>query len=91
MVERALRLGATTLLLQQFFGLSPQDVALQRLMMGVTRAADVSAEQRTDRCRLHLVQMDMLMAYQSIKADSIAMLDDAGCRRNEIAAQRGCW
>ncbi len=36
MIERALRLGATTQMLQQFFGLSPQDVALQRLMIGVT-------------------------------------------------------
>ena len=36
MIERALRLGATTQMLQQFFGLSPQDVALQRLIIGVT-------------------------------------------------------
>ena len=35
MIERALRLGATTQMLQQFFGLSPQDVALQRLIIGV--------------------------------------------------------
>jgi hypothetical protein len=35
MVQRALRLGATTPMLQQFFGMSPQDVALQRVIVGV--------------------------------------------------------
>ncbi len=43
MIERALRLGATTQMLQQFFGLSPQDVALQRLMIGVTARRGRSA------------------------------------------------
>ena len=53
MIERALRLGATTQMLQQFFGLSPQDVALQRLMIGVTA--------RRGRWREFSEEMDIAM------------------------------
>lgn len=78
MVERALRLGATTHMLQQFFGLSPQDVALQRLMMGVTA--------RRGRWREFSEQTDadlwyrwtfLMNEHQVDQADSIAMLDIA--------------
>ena len=78
MVERALRLGATTHMLQQFFGLSPQDVALQRLMMGVTA--------RRGRWREFSEQTDadlwyrwtyLMKEHQVDQADSIAMLDIA--------------
>ncbi|MBX8588661.1 DUF2857 domain-containing protein [Pseudomonas cichorii] len=34
-MQRALRLGATTPMLQDFFGMSPQDVSLQRVLVGV--------------------------------------------------------
>ncbi|MFJ5299245.1 STY4526/YPO1902 family pathogenicity island replication protein [Pseudomonas sp. NPDC088368] len=34
-VQRALRLGATTPMLQEFFGMSPQEVSMQRIMAGV--------------------------------------------------------
>lgn len=78
MIERALRLGATTQMLQQFFGLSPQDVALQRLMMGVTA--------RRGRWREFSEEMDALLWYrwthlmkehQVELEDSVALLDIA--------------
>ncbi len=56
MIERALRLGATTQMLQQFFGLSPQDVALQRLMIGVTA--------RRGRWREFSEEMDAQLWYR---------------------------
>lgn len=78
MIERALRLGATTHMLQQFFGLSPQDVALQRLIMGITA--------RRGRWREFSEQIDadlwyrwthLMKEHQVDQADSIAMLDIA--------------
>ena len=35
LIERAIRLGATTSLLGRFFGLTPQEIALQRTVIGV--------------------------------------------------------
>ncbi len=77
-IERALRLGATTQMLQQFFGLSPQDVALQRLMIGVTA--------RRGRWREFSEEMDahlwyrwthLMQEHQVELEDSLALLDIA--------------
>lgn len=78
MVERALRLGATTHMLQQFFGLSPQDVALQRLMMGVTarRGRWREFSEQTD-ADLWYRWTSLMKEHQVDQADSIAMLDIA--------------
>ncbi|NNA96947.1 DUF2857 domain-containing protein [Pseudomonas gessardii] len=78
MIERALRLGATTQMLQQFFGLSPQDVALQRLVIGVTA--------RRGRWREFSEEMDaqlwyrwthLMKEHQVELEDSLALLDVA--------------
>lgn len=78
MIERALRLGGTTQMLQQFFGLSPQDVALQRLIIGVTP--------RRGRWREFSEEMDahlwyrwthLMEEHQVGLKDSIALLDIA--------------
>lgn len=78
MIERALRLGATTQMLQQFFGLSPQDVALQRLVIGVTA--------RRGRWREFSEEMDaqlwyrwthLMKEHQVELDDSLALLDIA--------------
>ena len=78
MVERALRLGATTHMLQQFFGLSPQDVALQRLMMGVTarRGRWREFSEQTD-ADLWYRWTSLMKEHQVDQADRIAMLDIA--------------
>lgn len=78
MIERALRLGATTHMLQQFFGLSPQDVALQRLMMGITarRGRWREFSEQTD-ADLWYRWTHLMKEHQVDHADSIAMLDIA--------------
>ncbi|VXC25136.1 conserved hypothetical protein [Pseudomonas sp. 8Z] len=87
MIERALRLGATTTMLQQFFGLSPQDVALQRLMMGV--------RVRRGRWREFSEELDALLwhrwthlmeEHQVEVEDSMAMLDIAMLVAEELNA-----
>ncbi|WP_313452912.1 DUF2857 domain-containing protein [Pseudomonas rhodesiae] len=78
MLERALRLGATTQMLQQFFGLSPQDVALQRLMMGITarrgRWREFSEELDT---RLWYRWSQLMKDNQVDIQDTVALLDIA--------------
>ncbi|WP_458737126.1 DUF2857 domain-containing protein [Pseudomonas chlororaphis] len=78
MIERALRLGGTTNMLQQFFGLSPQDVALQRLMMGVTarRGRWREFSEETDAA-LWYRWTHLMKEHQVELEDSIAMLDIA--------------
>lgn len=78
MIERALRLGATTHMLQQFFGLSPQDVALQRLIMGITarRGRWREFSEQTD-ADLWYRWTHLMKEHQVDQADSIAMLDIA--------------
>jgi len=87
MIERALRLGATTQMLQQFFGLSPQDVALQRLMIGVTA--------RRGRWREFSEEMDaqlwyrwthLMQEHQVELGDSLALLDIAMLVAEELNA-----
>lgn len=78
MLERALRLGATTQMLQQFFGLSPQDVALQRLMMGITarrgRWREFSEEMDT---QLWYRWSDLMKEHQVDLKDTAALLNVA--------------
>lgn len=78
MIERALRLGGTTQMLQQFFGLSPQDVALQRLVIGVTprrgRWREFSEEMDT---HLWYRWTHLMEEHQVELEDSIALLDIA--------------
>jgi len=78
MIERALRLGATTTMLQQFFGLSPQDVALQRLMMGVRVRRGRWREFSEEQDALLWYRWTHLMKEHQVEiADSQAMLDIA--------------
>jgi len=91
MIERALRLGATTQMLQQFFGLSPQDVALQRMIIGVTA--------RRGRWREFSEEMDALLWYrwthlmsehQVVELeDSVQLLDIAMLVAEELNSPQG--
>lgn len=87
MIERALRLGATTQMLQQFFGLSPQDVALQRLMMGVAprrgRWREFSEEMDT---HLWYRWTHLMKEHQVELEDSISLLDIAMLVAEELNA-----
>ncbi|APC20301.1 hypothetical protein BME99_05675 [Pseudomonas protegens] len=78
MIERALRLGATTAMLQQFFGLSPQDVALQRMVIGV-RARRGRWREFGEELDSHLwYRWKHLMDENQVEVnDSLAMLDIA--------------
>lgn len=90
LIERALRLGATTHMLQQFFGLSPQDVALQRLMIGVTarrgRWKEFSEETDAD---LWYRWTHLMQEHQVDLNDSVAMLDIAMLVAEEMKAPQG--
>lgn len=78
MIERALRLGATTTMLQQFFGLAPQDVALQRLMMGVRVRRGRWREFSEEQDALLWYRWTHLMKEHQVEIeDSQAMLDIA--------------
>lgn len=87
MLERALRLGATTQMLQQFFGLSPQDVALQRLMMGITarrgRWREFSEEMDT---QLWYRWTDLMKEHQVELNDTVALLNVAMLVAEELNA-----
>ncbi|MFY1664483.1 STY4526/YPO1902 family pathogenicity island replication protein [Pseudomonas sp. Pseu.R1] len=58
LVERALRLGATTHMLQQFFGISPQDVAPVTLDDGTHRPQKTLARIQRRYRRQPLVPVD---------------------------------
>ncbi|PUA41373.1 DUF2857 domain-containing protein [Pseudomonas protegens] len=86
-IERALRLGATCQMLQFFFGMSPQDVALQRAMLGL--------RPRRGRCRALSEELDALVwyrwlhfmrEYQVEPEDNVALLDLAMLMTEEINA-----
>lgn len=87
LLERALRLGATTQMLQQFFGLSPQDVALQRLMMGITarrgRWREFSEEMDT---QLWYRWTDLMKEHQVELNDTVALLNVAMLVAEELNA-----
>lgn len=86
LLERALRLGATTQMLQQFFGLSPQDVALQRVMMGITarrgRWREFSEEMDT---QLWYRWTDLMKEHQVELKDTVALLNVAMLVAEELS------
>lgn len=78
LIERAIRLGATTNLLNKFFGLSPQEIALQRAVIGVKSPRGRWPELSEDKDHLVWHRWVHLMDENQVDLnDSLAMLDVA--------------
>ncbi|MBC2658133.1 DUF2857 domain-containing protein [Pseudomonas sp. MSSRFD41] len=86
-IERAIRLGATTKLLKNFFGLSPQEIALQRAVIGVKaphgRWPAVSEDQEH---QIWYRWTNLMKQNQVSLEDSLAMLDIAMLVAEELIA-----
>ncbi|MEE5967108.1 STY4526/YPO1902 family pathogenicity island replication protein, partial [Streptococcus pneumoniae] len=86
-IERALKLGATTTMIQSFFGLSPEDTAIKRLIMeiqprrGRWRQLDGTLEHQIWYRWDHLMQENQVSLD-----DSLALLDIAMILTEEINA-----
>ncbi|KAA8691315.1 DUF2857 domain-containing protein [Pseudomonas caricapapayae] len=82
-VQRALRLGATTPMLQQFFGMSPQEVSLQRVLVGVPGKPGRFRDLPDDTPLWH--RFVKLMADFGVDhTDGVALLDIAMLLTEEI-------
>lgn len=82
-VQRALRLGATTPMLQQFFGMSPQEVSLQRVLVGVPGKPGRFRDLPDDTPLWH--RFVQLMADLNVDhTDGVALLDVAMLLTEEI-------
>lgn len=78
LIERAIRLGATTTLLKAFFGLTPQEIALQRTLIGVKAPRGRWPELSEDQDHHLWYRWTKLMAENQVDLkDSLAMLDVA--------------
>lgn len=78
LIECAIRLGATTNLLNKFFGLSPQEIALQRAVIGVKTPRGRWPELSEDQDHLVWHRWVHLMEENQVDLkDSLAMLDVA--------------
>lgn len=78
LIERAIRLGATTNLLNTFFGLTPQESALQRTLIGVKPPRGRWPELTEDQDHHLWYRWTKLMEEHEVKiSDSLAMLDIA--------------
>ncbi|NPY25386.1 STY4526/YPO1902 family pathogenicity island replication protein, partial [Pseudomonas aeruginosa] len=79
-IERALKLGATTTMIQSFFGLSPEDTAIKRLIMeihprrGRWRQLDEQIERQIWFRWEHLMQENQVRLEDSMELLDIAMI-----------------
>ncbi|HCF7276005.1 TPA: DUF2857 domain-containing protein, partial [Pseudomonas aeruginosa] len=79
-IERALKLGATTTMIQSFFGLSPEDTATKRLMLeihprrGRWRQLDEQIERQIWFRWEHLMQENQVRLEDSMELLDIAMI-----------------
>lgn len=85
MVQRALRLGATTPMLHEFFGMSPQEVSLQRVLVGVPGKPGRYRELPDDTPLWHRF-VHLMKEYEADHTDSKALLDIAMLITEEINA-----
>lgn len=76
MIERAIRLGATSTMLHTFFGLTPQEAAMLRSVMGVKppRGRWREPSEDTDR-ELWYRWIALMKEHQPDLTDSLAILD----------------
>ncbi len=82
-VQRALRLGATTPMLQQFFGMSPQEVSLQRVLVGVPGKPGRFRDLPDDTPLWHRF-VQLMEEYDVDHTDGVALLDIAMLLTEEI-------
>ncbi|SFY07962.1 DUF2857 domain-containing protein [Azotobacter vinelandii] len=88
LIERAIRLGATTNLLTQYFGLSPQEVAMQRTVIGVAAPRGRWPELRDDQDHHIWHRWTHLMRQNDVDIqDSMAMLDVAMLVAEELVIE----
>ncbi|MGC3244728.1 DUF2857 domain-containing protein [Pseudomonas aeruginosa] len=79
-IERALKLGATTTMIQSFFGLSPEDTATKRLILeihprrGRWRQLDEQTERQIWFRWEHLMQENQVRLEDSMELLDIAMI-----------------
>ncbi|KNX78292.1 hypothetical protein DA83_23410 [Pseudomonas sp. 250J] len=86
LIERAIRLGATTSLLGKFFGLTPQEIALQRTVIGVRAPRGRWPELSEDQDHHIWHRWTKLMdAHRVDLEDSMAMLDVAMLVAEELS------
>lgn len=87
-VQRALRLGATTPMLQEFFGMSPQEVSLQRVLVGVPGKPGRFRDLPDDTPLWH--RFVQLMEELNVNhTDGVALLDIAMLLTEEINVPAG--
>ncbi|UXZ97269.1 DUF2857 domain-containing protein [Pseudomonas phytophila] len=84
-VQRALRLGATTPMLQEFFGMSPQEVSLQRVLVGVPGRPGRFRDIPDDAPLWHRF-VQLMDEYRVDHTDGVALLDIAMMLTEEINA-----
>lgn len=90
LIERAIRLGATTSLLNKFFGLTPQEIALQRTVIGVRAPRGRWPELSEDQDHHIWHRWKKLMdEHQVDLEDSMAMLDVAMLVAEELITTDG--
>ncbi|KEZ68355.1 MULTISPECIES: DUF2857 domain-containing protein [Pseudomonas syringae group] len=82
-VQRALRLGATTPMLQEFFGMSPQEVSLQRVLVGVPGRPGRFRDIPDDAPLWHRF-VQLMEEYSVDHTDGVALLDIAMMLTEEI-------
>lgn len=86
LIERAIRLGATTSLLNTFFGLTPQETALQRTVIGVRAPRGRWPELSEDQDHHIWHRWTKLMDEHRVELrDSLAMLDVAMIVAEELS------
>ncbi|BCS46576.1 DUF2857 domain-containing protein [Pseudomonas amygdali] len=82
-VQRALRLGATTPMLQQFFGMSPQEISLQRVLVGVPGKPGRFRDLPDDTPLWHRF-VQLMADFNVDHTDGVALLDIAMLLTEEI-------
>ncbi|MCQ9390963.1 DUF2857 domain-containing protein [Pseudomonas viridiflava] len=82
-VQRALRLGATTPMLQEFFGMSPQEVSLQRVLVGVPGRPGRFRDIPDDAPLWHRF-VQLMDEYHVDHTDGVALLDIAMMLTEEV-------
>lgn len=83
LVQRALRLGATTPMLQEFFGMSPQEVSLQRVLVGVPGKPGRFRDLQDDTPLWHRF-VHLMDEHGADHQDSAALLDVAMLLAEEL-------
>jgi hypothetical protein len=85
LVQRALRLGATSPMIYEFFGMSPQEVALQRVLVGVPGRPGRNRDLPDDTPLWHRF-VHLMKENEADHMDAKALLDIAMMLTEELNA-----